>query len=272
MNNTFAFIGAGNMGGAVVEAVCRVVPPQNVAIYRRTTEKAVELSKKTGCIVASNGEEAVKNAHFVVMCVKPNVFNAVLKQLSPALKECEAKGEKKVIVSIAAGISISDIETVLKSAGIGFPVVRIMPNTPVKIGKGLSLMARGEGVSDEDSQILCHALSSSGMISQVEEKYIDIATPVFSCSPAFVYMFIEAIADGGVKSGLPRAMSQQYAAQAVMGAAEMVLETGEHPGSLKDAVCSPGGSTIAGVEELEKNAFRGTVASAINEAYSKIKD
>lgn len=269
MKNTFAFIGAGNMGGAIIEAVCRATDPKNILVYDRDIEKAGELSAKTGCRVVSSAEEAVENAHFVFLCVKPNILADVLRGLSPVLKATSEKGDGKVIVSIAAGVSRNSIKENLAVAGLKLPVIRLMPNTPVAVGKGMILVSPEKDVSEEDVSLLLSALAPGGLTSLIDESYIDAATPVFSCSPAYVYMFIEALADGGVMNGVPRDKAQKFAAQAVLGAAAMVLETGKHPGELKDAVCSPGGSTIVGVEELEKGGFRAAVSSAVYEAYKK---
>lgn len=262
MKNTFAFIGAGNMGGAIIEALCRKAAPENVFIYDRDEKKTAELSEKTGCRVSKNAEEAVKSAHFVFLCVKPNILPTALRGISPMLGG-------KIVVSIAAGVAKSSIKAILAEAGLDLPIIRLMPNTPVAVGKGMILVSPDKDVPEEDVLLLLEALEPGGLTSVIDESYIDAATPVFSCSPAYVYMFIEALADGGVMAGIPRDKAQSYAAQAVLGAAAMVLETGKHPGELKDAVCSPGGSTIVGVETLEKSAFRGAVASAVYEAYKK---
>jgi len=269
MKDTFAFIGAGNMGGAIIEAVCRAIDPHNVIIYDKSTEKMLELAGKTGCGTAQSASEAVQKAEFVFLCVKPNILPEVLRGLLPVFREELNKGKNKVLVSIAAGIALGAIEAITSEEELGLPVIRLMPNTPVAVGKGLILVAPSKIAAEEDVARLCAALKPGGLVSVIDEAYIDPATPVFSCSPAFVYMFIEALADGGVLSGLPRDKAQQYAAQAVLGAAAMVLETGKHPGELKDAVCSPGGSTIVGVEELERGCFRASVSSAVYEAYKK---
>lgn len=269
MKNTFAFIGAGNMGGAIIEAVCRAVEPKNVFVFDRDSAKTDMLSEKTGCCAVLSAQEAVRNAHFVFLCVKPNVLAEALKELCPVLKESAKAGEDKVVVSIAAGVAKIAIKGILAEQGLKLPIVRLMPNTPVAVGKGMILVSPEKEITKEDLSILLAALAPGGLTSLIEENYIDAATPVFSCSPAYVYMFIEALADGGVMAGVPRDKAQSFAAQAVLGAAAMVLETGKHPGQLKDEVCSPGGSTIVGVEELEKRAFRGAVASAVYEAYKK---
>lgn len=263
MERTFAFIGAGNMGGAIVEAVCRAVDPKAVAVYDRDTEKAEALAEKTGCTVALEEWKAVEDARYVFLCVKPKIEKLAISEIATALK-----GDK-VVVSIAAGTTIESVRGMLWDNSVDLPVVRLMPNTPVAAGKGLILLARDDRVSDADVSALCEALAPGGMVESVDESLIDAATPVFSCSPAYVYMFIESLADGGVMAGLPRDKAQRFAAQAVLGSAAMVLETGKHPGELKDAVCSPGGSTIVGVEALENAGFRGAIASAVYDAYIK---
>lgn len=265
MKKTFAFLGAGNMGGALIEAVCRGEGAENVLIYDRDAAKAAALSEKTGCRVATDAEAAVREAYFLFLCVKPDGVAPVLRALGAALRE----DENKILVSIAAGVTRTAIKDILSEESVSLPVVRLLPNTPVAVGKGLTLASPDAEVSEEDFAVLVRALTNGGEVARIDERYIDPATPVFSSSPAFVYMFIEALADGGVMAGLPREQAQRFAAQAVLGAAAMVLETGAHPGALKDAVCSPGGSTIVGVEALERGAFRAAVASAVYEAYLK---
>lgn len=267
--DTFAFIGAGNMGGALIQAVCCSADPKNVTIYDKAKEKTEALALKTGCKIAESVADTVKSAKFLFLCVKPNVLADTLISILPVLKDETEKGSEKVVVSIAAGVAISAVSAVMEESGITLPVIRLMPNTPVAVGKGLILVSPSKNTEEEDVTALCKALSAGGETAVVEESLIDPATPVFSCSPAYVYMFIEALADGGVMSGVPRDMAQKFAAQAVLGAAAMVLESGRHPGELKDAVCSPGGSTIVGVEELEKRGFRAAASSAIYEAYKK---
>ncbi len=269
MENRFAFIGAGNMGGAMVRAACKGVGGENVFVFNRTADKVKELSKTTGCIFAESAHQAVQNGHFIMLCVKPKDIAAVLRGLFPALEEAVKAGKPKTIVSIAGGITIAAISDVLAEGGFDFPVIRLMPNTPVQVSKGLMVLSCLPTVPEQELQALEKAFEPGGTVERMDEAMIDAATPIFGCSPAYVYMFIEALADGGVKAGVPRATAQRFAAQAVLGSATMVLETGMHPGQLKDAVCSPGGSTIVGVEELEKSGFRAAVASAVYEAYIK---
>ena len=154
-------------------------------------------------------------------------------------------------------------------AGGNYPVIRIMPNTPASIGKGMILYAQNNNVTKEETDIFVNDMSGAGVLDSIDEKLIDAASAVSGCGPAFVYMFIEALADGAVECGLPRQKAMLYAAQTVLGSAELVLKSGKHPGELKDAVCSPGGTTIAGVHALENGAFRANAINAVSDAYKK---
>lgn len=267
MNKTIAFIGGGNMGGAILRAVCRVIPPCQVILYDADEEKGRALSQETGCRLAADGQQAVREGAYVVMCVKPQVFAPVLAGLLPALREGQAAGEARVLVSIAAGIQLEFMRRALDDVDI--PAIRIMPNTPALVGKGTFLVAPDERVSGEQLDGLMEMLSDCGLLLRVSEHELDLGSTVSGCGPAFVYMLIEALADGGVQIGLPREMAQTLAANMVLGSAAMVLETGEHPGRLKDAVCSPGGTTIAGVAELEKRGFRAAAAQAVVSAWRR---
>ncbi len=269
MNKTVAFIGAGNMGGAIVRAVCRAIDPAQAVIFNPTAAKAEALSRETGCCVASSGREAAGMAKYVMLCVKPQVLPDVLRDLLPTLRAAADAGERQVLVSIAAGIQLAALSGLLAEGGLDLPVIRIMPNTPVAIGKGIMLMTASGRVSEADYAGLEAILPQCGLLERTTERYLDMGSAVAGCGPAFVYLFIEALADGGVQIGLPRAKAQLYAAQMVSGAAEMVLQSGQHPGALKDAVCSPGGTTIVGVAELENRGFRAAAAQAVVAAYNK---
>lgn len=264
-----AFIGAGNMGGALVRGACKALDPQEVVIYEPNGKAAAALSAETGCQVAASGEQAVRSARYVMLCVKPQVLASVVEGLLPALKAGEQAGEHRVVVSIAAGVRLEALDRMLARSGLELPVVRIMPNTPAAIGQGVLLMAPGPRVNGEDYAGLEQALACCGMLERVTEQQLDQGSAISGCGPAFVYLFIEALADGGVQIGLPRDKAQAWAAQMVAGAAGMVLQTGKHPGQLKDAVCSPGGTTIAGVAKLEQGAFRSLAAQAVVAAYEK---
>lgn len=269
MGKKFGFIGAGNMGSAIAQAVCRGAGAENVLVFDTDANKSAALAAQTGCRAAESTAALAAGADFIVLCVKPNLVAPVLRSIYDELCTLSSSGEQRVIVSIAAGVSIADIAGVLAEKNLMLPTIRLMPNTPLLVGKGATVMAACPGVSEEDKTLMADALSAGGLVLPVEEKFINAATPVFSCSPAFVYMFIDALADGGVLAGLPREAALKLGAQAVLGAAAMVLETGKHPGQLKDEVCSPGGSTIVGVEELEGRGFRGAVSAAVYEAYKK---
>lgn len=254
------FIGTGNMGGALITAACKGIDPKEVLVTDYLPEKAKALSETLGCAAKESNAALAKEAEYVVLAVKPNVIRDVAREIAPAIQECKAAGEKKILVTIAAGISIQTIKDCLPA---DVPVIRIMPNTPVMVGEGMILISAEEEKADELISEFEEILKEAGEFERVKEAAIDQATSVSSCSPAFVYMFIEAMADGAVQVGVPRAQALKLAAKTVQGAAAMVLQTGEHPGVLKDNVCSPGGSTIVGVTTLEEHGFRGAVSQAI---------
>ena len=220
------------------------------------SEKALAFAKETGAIATDNLSIA-ENCDFIFLAVKPANFSATIEPLRQAFK----KNEKSVIVTIAAGLSLDKVGA----------IIRIMPNTPVLLGKGMITWCKNTLVSDEDCKNFKALLSGAGRLDEIDEKLIDAASAVAGCGPAFVYMFIEALSDGAVECGLPRDKAMTYAAETLAGAAEMVLKTGKHPGQLKDEVCSPGGSTIEGVRALEDGKFRANTASAVIAAYEKTK-
>ncbi|MGI5971803.1 MAG: pyrroline-5-carboxylate reductase [Oscillospiraceae bacterium] len=258
-----AFIGTGNMGGALIRSVCTTIDPDEVVITDCQISKAAELAEELGCDTAEDNASAAVAAKYVVLCVKPQVLHDVLREIAPFLSEGQ------VLVSIAAGITMDSMYSVLLAAGKEIPMIRLLPNTPAAIGQGLILLAPDKNVSERDIASLEDILAGCGRIDRTEEKYADAIMTIGGCTPAFAYMFIEALADGAVMAGLPRQKAQEYAAQAVLGAAAMVLETGMHPGLLKDNVCSPAGSTIVGVGCLENAGFRSAAMTAVFEAYNK---
>ncbi len=269
MGGKVAFIGAGNMGGAILEKMCLVTDPSRITLYRPNREAAEKQSKMLGCGLSDTGADAVREAEYIFLCVKPQVLQDVLTDLLPSLAENKTNGGNPVIVSIAAGIRIERIDQILSGIEMTFPVVRIMPNTPVSVGKGILLMAGENLPLGECQEELEQLLSECGSLEWVSERELDLGSSITGCGPAFVYLFIEALADGGVQIGLSRKKAQDWASQMVAGAAEMVLQSGRHPGELKDEVCSPGGTTIAGVSELERHAFRFAVSEAVTATYEK---
>lgn len=267
MEKTIAFIGTGNMGSSIIRATCGTVDPGHIVLTDALPEKAKKLAAELGCRTAADNNEAARIADCIMLCVKPQVIPSVLRDLAPLLKGSYKSGNPKILYSIAAGIKIETIRGYLETPQ--YPVIRIMPNTPALVGKGLMLISCDDAIVPEELNFLNMLLSGCGNIEMLDERLIDQATVSASCSPAFVYMFIEAMADGGVSIGLSRTQAQRFAANAVYGAAAMVMETGMHPGALKDMVCSPGGSTIAGVAELEDNGFRRAVINAVSTAYKR---
>lgn len=253
------FIGSGNMGSALATAVSKTIDPKKIAVSDNNQKKAEDLAKNIGA-VATNNCEIVKESKYIFLGVKPQMLKDLFKEIAPILK----KRNDFVLVTMAAGTSISEIAEL---AGKSYPTIRIMPNTPVSIGRGIILFAANEKV--DDTKEFCEMMQMSGTLDEIPENLIDAASCVTGCSPAWIYMFIEALSDGGVKCGLPRAKAIEYACDALIGSAELVKKSGKHPGQLKDEVTSPGGTTIAGVHALEKSSFRGTVMDAVTAAYEK---
>lgn len=256
MKYEFGFIGVGNMGGSLAAAVCRVLPRGSVAVCD-TDEKKTKVFEQTYGAAVLSLDAIAACCRFLVFGVKPQVLPAVLAEVRTHL------GEETVVVSMAAGISVSAVETALARR----PIVRIMPNTPCAVGSGLILYVPNDLVSKDDLAAFLNGFSGAGTLTRIAEEKIDAASAVSGCGPAFAYLFIEALADAGVECGLTRADAQKFAALMLEGSAKMVLESGRHPGELKDAVCSPGGTTIAGVRALEEGGFRFASMSAVRAAY-----
>ena len=255
-----AFLGTGSMGGALVRAACRSVGPEQVIAANRTASRAEALAAETGCIAAADNREAARSARYLFLGVKPHLIRGLLEEIGPVLTAGQA------VVSMAAGLTTGTLEQCVPE---GVAVLRIMPNTPSSIGKGMTALCAGRGATEEDLAAVETILSASGRVERLEERLMDAFSAVAGCGPAFVYPFIEAMADGGVLAGLPRKQAVEFAAQTLAGAAALVLESGEHPGALKDAVCSPGGSTIEGVAALERGGFRAAVLDAVEAAWKK---
>ena len=252
----YGFIGCGNMGGALAKALSKTTTD---ILLSDQPEKARQLAAELGCTDGTSPEAVA--CQRVFLGVKPQMMADVLRPLQPLLAE-----KKPLLISMAAGMTIEKIEEL---AGTRLPVIRIMPNTPVSVGKGVILYCHNDLVSEDALADFLQDMQSAGVLDPLDEKLIDAACAVSGCGPAFVYMFIEAMADGAVASGLPRDKALTYAAATLAGAAEMALVTKQPPQTLKDAVCSPGGSTIAGVRALEERGFRGTVIDAIIAAYKR---
>ena len=259
---TAGFIGCGNMGGALASAAAKAMGGERIFLSDFLPEKAVSLAEELSANKSDNKTIAEK-CKFIFLGVKPQVIFSTIAEISPILKE---RKDRFIVVSMAAGISIGAIG---EAFGFDAPIIRIMPNTPASAGSGVILYSFGEEISTDEEKEFCEIFSLAGITDKIDEKLIDGASALSGCGPAFVYLFIEALADGAVLCGVPRDKALSYAANTVKGAAEMVIRTGKHPGALKDAVCSPGGTTIEGVKALEEGAFRASSMDAVVRAYEK---
>ena len=260
-----AFIGLGNMGASLAKAVAKEVAATDLLLVNRSPQKVQEFISQYGG-TASDLEQVFQEAEVIFLGVKPY-------QICPLLEEYQdilGQRSNLLLVSMAAGLELEQMASVVKNERVG--LIRIMPNTPVAIGQGVISLARSQVVTDQQLAQVNRLLAGAGVLYEIEEKLMDPATAVAGCGPAFVYQMIEAMADAGVALGLPRSQSLQMAAQIFKGAASMVLETGQHPGSLKDAVCSPGGSTIAGVNRLEQVGLRGDIIAGVEAAYKRTQE
>ncbi len=259
MQYTLGFIGCGNMGGALVRAAAKAIGGERIAVCDYDKTKAETLAKELG-VTAVTADELAKSSQFVVLGVKPQNMQ---ETLSP-LRDILSARTDVILITMAAGLSIAAIQ---KYAGKNLPTIRIMPNTPALLGEGMILYAVS-GVSQADEQAFLGCFAKAGKVDKIPEEKIDAASALSGCGPAFVYAFAEALADGAVECGVPRDKAALYAAQTLKGAAEMLLTFG-HPSDLKDAVCSPGGTTIAGIHALENGSFRGATMDAVMAAYKR---
>ncbi|AVQ46843.1 pyrroline-5-carboxylate reductase [Clostridium botulinum] len=265
MNKVIGFIGAGNMGQAMVGGIVnsKLVAPENI-ILSDLNEKTLEAAnEKFGVRVTTNSNELAKEADILVLSVKPNLYPIVIKGIKDNIKK------DVIVVTIAAGKALEDTENMF---GRRIKIVRVMPNTPALVGEGMAAICPNDLVSKEETEEVISIFESFGKAEIVEEKLMDAVTAVSGSSPAYVYMFIEAMADAAVLEGMPRDKAYKFAAQAVLGSAKMVLETGMHPGALKDMVCSPGGTTIKAVATLEKHGFRNAIIEAMRDCAIKSKE
>lgn len=263
MSVTFGFIGCGNMGGALAKAVSKVDFEKEIYLYDLDVSKAQSLADEVSGQVSDIKNIAIE-CKYIFIGVKPQVISDCLASIKESLSESKAY---PVIISMAAGVAVSDI----KKMSAYSSVIRIMPNMPVSVASGV-VLATADGVSEEDKAMFEKAMSKAGVFDWIDEKFIDAASALSGCGPAFAYMFAQALADGAVACGLPRDKAILYAAGTLRGSAEMILQSGKHPEKLKDDVCSPGGSTIMGVKALEDEGMRGAAISAVIAAYNRTKE
>ena len=259
---TFGFIGCGNMGGALAASVARTVGGENVLLCDKDAEKASALAAALSA-AAVTASELVCRCDCIFLGVKPQMFAEMISEIR---KDVSERTIPPLFVTMAAGLTIS---AVLEMLGLPTPIVRIMPNTPVSVGEGMILYTAAADVADDLLSELVVALGKAGRLVRISEEKIDAASAVSGCGPAFAYLFIEALADAGVECGLARSDALIFASQMLLGSARLLLESGQHPGALKDAVCSPGGTTIAGVHALEEGGFRAAAMNAVVAAYKR---
>ncbi|XP_050412666.1 pyrroline-5-carboxylate reductase 1, mitochondrial [Patella vulgata] len=257
-NTMVGFIGAGRMAQAMAKGFISsgLVRAGNITASDHN-QQCLQILQDLGAKTTRENQEVVTKSDLVVLAVKPHIVKPVLREVAPIVKS------DTLFVSIAAGVTIESIESNLP---VGTRVVRVMPNTPALVSAGASVLTKGTTASDTDSKLVKALLSSIGICEEGSESYLDAVTGLSGSGPAYAFVAIEAMADGGVKQGLPRDLALKLAAQTLLGAAKMVLETGKHPGQLKDEVCSPGGTTIAAIASLEKSGFRGALIDAVEVA------
>ncbi|XP_053665959.1 uncharacterized protein LOC128715099 [Anopheles marshallii] len=274
LNETIGFIGGGNMAYAIASGLLNkgVVKAEQIWVSATNLENLRNRWSPLGVThVTSNNKEIVSEADVIFICVKPQIFPQIVGDFNYAA-ENHINLKVKLFVSIMAGVTLHRLKQHLPLVD-NSKLVRAMPNTPMQVGVGCIVFCRSCSTNVieplyEDVKLMFGTL---GLAYEVQESQIDAVTGLAGCGPAYVYEFIEALADGGVKQGIPRAMALQLAAQTVMGAAKTVLDTGKHPAVLKDEVCSPGGATIHGVHALETGSMRGTVMNAVERATNRAK-
>ena len=259
------FIGTGNMGSAMAQAAAKVLPPAELLLANRTRAKAERRAERIGGVVGDD-EQTARESRYILLGVKPQMMERVLHSIAPVLRQ---RRDRFLLVTMAAGLTM---ERICELAGGEYPVIRIMPNTPCAIGAGTVLCCKNEAVTEEEYAFFQNAIQKSGTLVDLPEHLIDAGSAISGCGPAYVYTFIESMADAGVACGLTRQDALSLAAATVSGAARMVQAGSEHPAQLRDRVCSPGGSTIAGVLSLENNGFRCAVANCIRAAYERTKE
>lgn len=265
MNKVIGFIGCGNMGGAMIGGIIKagLSSPDDIMVGDLNEKSLEACAEKYGIKTTTDNNEVAKASDILILSIKPNLYPVVIEQIKDKVKE------NLIVVTIAAGKAISGTE---EAFGRKLKVVRVMPNTPALVGEGMAALCPNEVVTKEEIGGIVSIFESFGKAEIVPEKLMDAVTSVSGSSPAYVYMFIEAMADAAVLDGMPRAQAYKFAAQSVLGSAKMVLETGMHPGALKDMVCSPGGTTIEAVEVLEEKGLRAAVMAAMKSCTKKSKE
>ncbi len=264
LGKTIAFLGTGNMAEALVKGLLRAgASPEEIVCTVRRAARGEELAKRYGVRTSTDNRAAAAAADVVVLSVKPQVMGKLLDEISPVIDG------GKLVISVAAGVPIALMERKLAH---GVRVIRTMPNTPALVGAGATALARGEHATDADLEAARSLFAAVGLTVVVEEPLLDACTGLSGSGPAYIFLIIEALSDAGVKVGLPRYTAQALAAQTVLGSAQLLIETGEHPGRLKDQVTSPGGTAIAGLHTLEAGGLRTTLMDAVEAATHRARE
>ena len=251
-------IGTGAMGGAIMRAVCKKYDVNQIKVTDKNTQMGKAFAKETGAVFVETNKE-VLDCDFIFLAVKPQFLGEVFAEIGNAIPE------SAVVISMAAGIKIEKLQSWAPKARF----IRMMPNVCAQIGQGMTAISYNSNITQTEADTAIEILSTAGRVEVVLEKLMDCVTAVGGSAPAFVFMFIEALADGAVRCGMPRAQAYTYASQVVYGSAGMVMQSGKTPAELKDMVCSPAGTTIEGVAALEKNGFRNAVIEAITAACNR---
>lgn len=259
---TIGFIGLGNMAKAMIGGILAkgLMGPNEIIGTAATETTRAKVANKYGIQTRSSNEAVAKEADIIILAVKPQYLKVVIADIMDSVDD------SKIIVSIAAGKTINWLAKEFEKP---VKIIRVMPNTPALVLEGCSAVCRNDLVTDNDFHFVIELLESFGKAYTVPESMMDVVVGISGSSPAYVFLFIEAMADAAVAGGMPRKQAYEFAAQSVLGSAKMVLETGKHPGELKDMVCSPAGTTIEAVHVLEKERFRGTVMDAVQACIEK---
>ena len=261
MNTTFGFIGTGNMGGALVRALSKQISPSDIFLSNRTRAKAEALAKETGAQVSDNESIAV-SCGYIVLGVKPQMMEETLAPLRPVLA---ARKDAFVLVTMAAALSCRTIQTY---AGGDYPVIRMMPNTPVGVGEGVIMYCSTENARSF-VPYFAESFSAAGLVDEISEEFIDAGCVITGCAPAYADMFMEGMIEGARAIGFPEEKIVPYVEQMLLGSAKLAIKTGEDPAALRVKVCSPGGSTIEGVKKLQELDFCGTIKEAAVASYKR---
>lgn len=258
---TVGFIGTGNMGGALARAAAKAIPAKDIYLYDRFAEKAEALAVQLGC--CATDLSGVAKCNYIFLGVKPQMMQEMFSELAPILKN---RNDEFVLVSMAAGLEMVSIQVM---AGEKYPVIRIMPNMPVSVGAGMIEYDATENVSESQLEGFLQCMQFAGQLDHLQESLIDAGTSVAGCGPAFAFLFIEALTEGGVACGLTKQQAELYAKQMLFGSAKLALESDMQPSELREAVCSPGGSTIEGIKTLWQKEFSQIVSDAVMASFRR---